>query len=195
MADFLDPAFARQLDRPAPSELVAQLPAALSFTEGATIPVNFLTAHYALRTVAPIGPGDKVLIHAAAGGTGMAAVQIALAVGAEIYATASLGKWETLRNMGVSHLYNSRTLDFADDILRDTDGQGVQIVLNSLTGEGFIQKSLAVLAAGGRFLEMAKRDVWHADEIKARRARGRGGGARWLLAPVPAIREASRPRA
>ncbi|MEZ4729296.1 MAG: SDR family NAD(P)-dependent oxidoreductase [Caldilineaceae bacterium] len=150
--------------------LVATLPPNLRFTEAATIPINFLTASYALQTVAGLAPGDKVLIHAAAGGTGLAAVQIAQAVGAEVYATASPGKWATLRAMGVTHLYNSRTLDFADQILADTGGRGLDLVLNSLTGEGFIAKSLSTLAPGGRFLEIAKRDVWSAAEVAAFRA-------------------------
>ena len=152
------------------SALVVTLPAALTFAQGAGIPSNFLTTYYALHTVANIQPGDKVLIHAAAGGTGLAAIQIAQAAGAEIYATASPGKWAMLQALGITNLYNSRTLAFADQILADTAGQGVNIVLNSLTGEGFIEKSLAVLAAGGRFLELAKRDVWHADTVNDTRA-------------------------
>ena len=147
------------------SDLVVRLPASLTFVQAASIPANFSTAYYALHTVANIQLGDKILIHAAAGGTGMAAVQIALAAGAEVYATASPRKWQIVRDMGVEHIYHSRTLDFADQILEDTDGQGVNIVLNSLTGAGFIEKSLSVLAPAGRFLELAKRDVWRADEV------------------------------
>ena len=151
------------------SDLVARLPSSLTFGQAASIPINFLTAHYALHTIANIQAGDKVLIHAAAGGTGMAAVQIALAVGAEVYATASPRKWHSLRAMGVTHLYHSRTLDFAEQILQDTDGQGVDIVLNSLTGEGFIEKSLSVLSPAGRFLEIAKRNIWQAEAVHALR--------------------------
>ncbi|MEM7125069.1 MAG: SDR family NAD(P)-dependent oxidoreductase [Chloroflexota bacterium] len=153
-----------------PIDTVALLPPSLTFVEGASIPVNFLTAYYGLETVAHIRRGEKVLIHAAAGGTGMAAVQIALAAGAEIYATASPPKWASLREMGVSHIYNSRTLDFAEQILQDTNGEGINIVLNSLTGEGFIEKSLSVLAPAGRFLEIAKRNIWHDDEVAKFRA-------------------------
>ncbi|MEM7125059.1 MAG: SDR family NAD(P)-dependent oxidoreductase [Chloroflexota bacterium] len=149
----------------APSNLVVPISPALTFAQAASIPSNFLTAHYSLRTVANIQPGDKVLIHAATGGTGMAAVQIAQHVGAEIYATASPAKWETLREMGITNIYSSRALDFAEQILTDTQGQGVNIVLNSLTGEGFIEKSLSVLSPEGRFLEIAKRDVMQADEV------------------------------
>ncbi|MGQ4807051.1 hypothetical protein NKDENANG_00389 [Candidatus Entotheonellaceae bacterium PAL068K] len=152
------------------TSLVAQLPDSRSFEEAATIPINFLTAYYALHHVAGISAGDRVLIHAAAGGTGMAAVQIAQAAGAEVFGTASPGKWEALNAVGVTHLYNSRTLDFADQVMADTHGQGVDILLNSLTAEGFVEKSLAVLASNGRFLELAKRDVWSDDAVKRFRA-------------------------
>jgi NADPH:quinone reductase-like Zn-dependent oxidoreductase/SAM-dependent methyltransferase/aryl carrier-like protein len=152
------------------SDLVVKLPPMLTFEQAAGIPSNFLTAHYALHRMAKIQPGDKILIHAAAGGTGMAAIQIAQAAGAEIYATASPGKWPTLQSLGIIHLYNSRTLAFADQILADTDGQGVNIVLNSLTGAGFMEKNLAVLAKGGHFLELAKRDIWQADAVYSTRA-------------------------
>ncbi|MFN8494509.1 MAG: SDR family NAD(P)-dependent oxidoreductase [Caldilineaceae bacterium] len=151
------------------SALVAPLPPAFSFTDGATLPINFLTAYYALKTVANLKRGAKVLIHAAAGGTGMAAVQIAQWLGAEVYATASPGKWAALQAMGVQKLYNSRTLDFAPQILTDTGGDGVDVVLNSLTGEGFIQASLSTVTVGGSFVELAKRDVWGEAEIQMRR--------------------------
>ncbi|MBU6350103.1 MAG: SDR family NAD(P)-dependent oxidoreductase [Chloroflexi bacterium] len=152
------------------ADLVAPIPPPLTWTEAATLPINFLTAYYALHTVGRIAPGDKVLIHAATGGTGLAAVQIALAAGADVYATASPSKWATLQAMGVSHLYHSRTLEFAEQIQRETDGHGVDLVLNSLTSEGFIAKSLSVLAPKGRFLEIAKRDIWSAADVKAFRA-------------------------
>ena len=148
---------------------VAHKPAELSFGEAATIPVTFLTAHLCLQTLAQLQPGERVLIHAAAGGVGMAAIQLALAVGAEVYATASPGKWEALRTLGVKQLYNSRTLDFADQIWVDTGGAGVHVVLNSLTSPGFIAKSLAVLAQDGRFVEIGKRDVWSAAQMAATR--------------------------
>ncbi len=149
---------------------IATIPANLSFAAAATIPINFLTAYYALHCIAQIKPDDKVLIHAASGGTGMAAVRIAQAVGAEVYGTAHPAKWATLRAMGIKHIYNSRTLDFAAEILRDTAGVGVDIVLNSLTGEGFIEKSLSALAPHGKFIEIAKRDVWTAEAFHAVRS-------------------------
>ncbi|MDF5715053.1 MAG: amino acid adenylation domain-containing protein [Rhizonema sp. NSF051] len=148
------------------SDLVAPIPNGLSFEEAAAIPVNFVTAYYALHQIANITAKDKVLIHAAAGGTGMAAVKLAATLGAEVFATASPSKWEALKAIGVQHIYNSRTLDFAEQVMADTNGQGVDIVLNSLTGVGFIEKSLSVLAPKGRFLEIAKRDVWETEQVQ-----------------------------
>jgi NADPH:quinone reductase-like Zn-dependent oxidoreductase/acyl carrier protein len=136
-------------------------PGHLSFAQMATIPITFLTAQYGLRRLAGIKAGDRVLIHAAAGGVGLAAVQLAQGAGAEIFATASLPKWETLKAMGVSHIMNSRSLQFAEQVMEATGGQGVDIVLNSLAGE-FIPKSLGVLGTGGRFLEIGKREIWTA---------------------------------
>ncbi|KAB8314798.1 type I polyketide synthase [Tolypothrix campylonemoides VB511288] len=151
------------------AEYVAHKPTSLSFEEAAALPVNYLTAYYALHHVAKIKAGDLVLIHAAAGGTGMAAVQIAQAAGAEVFATASPPKWEALRLMGVRHIMNSRTTDFAKDVMEVTVGRGVDIVLNSLTSGDFVSKSLSVLSPQGRFVEIAKRGVWDSDQVKAQR--------------------------
>jgi acyl transferase domain-containing protein/acyl carrier protein len=150
--------------------LVVPIPDVLTFAEAASIPINFLTAWYALQRFSPLRAGARVLIHAAAGGTGMAAVKIAQAAGAEVYATASPAKWAVLRSLGVQHLYPSRTLDFRGQVLEDTDGAGVDFVLNSLTGEGFVESSLALLAPGGRFVEIAKRNIWSEDAVRAFRA-------------------------
>ncbi|MEO1743342.1 MAG: SDR family NAD(P)-dependent oxidoreductase, partial [Cyanobacteria bacterium J06629_9] len=147
-----------------PAELVARRPKTLTGLEAATIPANFLTADYALRQVANLQPGEKILIHAASGGTGMAAVRLAQRVGAEVFATASPRKWEAVRAQGVTHIMNSRTLDFADEIMALTDGQGVDVVLNSLSGE-FIPKGLSVLATNGRFLEIGKRGIWSTEQM------------------------------
>ncbi len=149
------------------AERVYDKPPSLSFAEAAGIGDAFSTAEYCLRAVAQIGPGDHVLIHAAAGGVGLAAVQLAQRAGAKVFATASPGKWAALKSYGIRHVYNSRTLDFAEQILADTDGRGVDIVLNSLTGEGYIEKNLAVLAKGGRFIEISKRDVWDIVQMAA----------------------------
>ncbi len=135
-------------------------PGDLSLVEAATIPVTFLTAYYGLHHLAHLKAGDRVLIHAAAGGVGMAAVQLASRAGAEIFGTAgSPEKRAFVQSMGVQHVLDSRSLDFADEIMRITNGKGVNIVLNSLADE-FIPKSLSILADHGYFLEMGKRDDW-----------------------------------
>ncbi|WP_164101785.1 type I polyketide synthase [Candidatus Laterigemmans baculatus] len=139
---------------------LARKPASLSHDEASTIPITFLTAHYALRWLGRLGRGERVLIHAAAGGVGQAAIQIAEHVGAEVFATAgSDEKREFLASLGVSHVFNSRTLEFADQILHATDRYGVDVVLNSLPGD-VIPKSLSILAAYGRFLEIGKTDIY-----------------------------------
>ncbi|MDB9527375.1 SDR family NAD(P)-dependent oxidoreductase [Oscillatoria sp. CS-180] len=147
-----------------PAVLAVPQPQNLSAVEAATIPANFLTAYYALAEVAQLQSGERVLIHAAAGGTGMAAVQIARSRGAEVFATASPYKWPALKRMGIRHVMNSRILDFAEDIRAATEGNGVDVVFNSLSGE-FIPKSLSVLKSQGRFIEIGKRDVWSAAQV------------------------------
>jgi acyl transferase domain-containing protein/acyl carrier protein len=148
------------------ADFVTRKPERLNFDAAATIPVTFTTAHHALRGLANLKPGDRVLIHAAAGGVGQAAVQIALQVGAEVFATASPKKWDFLKSMGVEHVMNSRTLDFAAEIMAITNGQGVDVVLNSLNGD-FIPKSFQVLASGGRFVEIGKIGIWDHQQVQA----------------------------
>ena len=139
--------------------MVARLPEHLSFEEAATIPIAFLTAYYALQYLGRIRQGDRVLIHAASGGVGQAAVQIAQHVGAEIFATAgSPEKRDFLRSQGIQHVMDSRSLDFAEEVMSITNGKGVDLVLNSLAGE-FIPKGISILRAGGRFLEIGKVDI------------------------------------
>jgi NADPH:quinone reductase-like Zn-dependent oxidoreductase/SAM-dependent methyltransferase/acyl carrier protein len=139
---------------------VIPVPDSLSDEEAASIPSAFLTAYYALCHLARMAPGDRVLIHAAAGGVGLAAVQLAQRTGAEVFATAgNQQKRDYLKSLGVTHVMDSRSLDFAADILRATDGRGVDIVLNSLAGE-FIEKSFSVMAAHGRFLEIGNTRIW-----------------------------------
>src|SRR5262249_33983624 len=141
------------------ADFVVPKPDALSFEEAATIPVAFLTASYALHHLAKMSVGDRVLIHAAAGGVGMAAVQLAQRAGAEIFGTAgNPEKRAFLQALGVHHVMDSRSLDFANEVMERTGGQGVNIVLNSLAG-AFIPASLAVLGAHGRFVEIGKRDI------------------------------------
>lgn len=132
---------------------VVRKPAQLGWVQTASIPIAFLTAYYALIHCAKIAAGDRVLIHAAAGGVGMAAVQLALQAGAHVYATASREKWSTLNALGVKYVTHSRNLTFADDINRWTDNGGVNVVLNSLADE-FIGKSVSLLKEGGRFIEI-----------------------------------------
>ncbi|TSC24494.1 type I polyketide synthase [Corallococcus sp. Z5C101001] len=147
---------------------VIHKPAALSHTDAATLPIAFLTAHHGLHGLARLGPGQTVLIHAAAGGVGMAAVQLALRAGAQVFATASPSKWEALRALGVKHLMNSRTLDFREQVMTLTGGRGVDVVLNSLNGD-FLSASFALCAPGGRFIEIGKLGILDAAEAHRRR--------------------------
>ena len=144
--------------------LAVKVPPGLSATEAATIPVVFLTAYYALHHLARIKAGDRVLIHAASGGVGQAAIQIAQLAGAEVFGTASQGKWSVLERLGVRHIMGSRSLDFADEVLRATDGEGVDIALNCLTGE-FIPKTLSVVKNGGCLLEIGKLGIWSEAQV------------------------------
>jgi NADPH:quinone reductase-like Zn-dependent oxidoreductase/acyl carrier protein len=139
--------------------LVVPKPSHLGFEEGATVPIAFVTAHYALHHLARLQPGERVLIHAAAGGVGLAALRIAQRVGAEVFATAgSAEKREFLTSLGVRHVMDSRSLAFADEVREATEGEGVDVVVNSLAGEA-VARSLEVLRPFGRFLEIGKRDI------------------------------------
>ncbi|QDU54007.1 type I polyketide synthase [Aeoliella mucimassa] len=140
-------------------------PKNISHDEASTVPIVFLTAHYGLVRLAGIEKGERVLIHAGAGGVGLAAIQICQHFGAEVFATAgSDEKRDYLRSLGVKHVYSSRTLDFAEQILEDTNREGVDVVLNSLPGEA-ITKSLSILRAYGRFLEIGKTDIYQNRKI------------------------------
>lgn len=147
---------------------VARIPQGMSFEAAATIPSTFFTVYYALQHLARLEPGEKILIHGAAGGVGIAAVQIAKWLGAEIYATAgSDEKRDFLRLMGVEHVFDSRSLAYADQILAITQGRGVDVVLNSLAGEA-INRNFQVLKPFGRFLELGKRDFYQNTKIGLR---------------------------
>ncbi len=139
---------------------VVRMPENLSFAEAATIPMTFLTAWYGLHVLGSMQPGEKVLIHSAAGGVGMAAVQLAQLHGAEVYGTASEPKWSALRELGLddSHIASSRNLEFVEHFSKTAPGKSFDVVLNSLA-EGFIDASLALLSEGGRFMEMGKIDL------------------------------------
>jgi acyl transferase domain-containing protein/aryl carrier-like protein len=150
------------------ANLTVRKPAHLSFEEAAAIPLAFLTVYYALHHLARLREGERILIHAAAGGVGLAAVQYAQRIGAEVFATAgSPEKRELLRSLGVRWVMDSRSLDFADEVMEITGGAGVDVVLNSLSGEA-IPKSISVLGAYGRFLEIGKRDIYQNSKLGLR---------------------------
>jgi len=135
-------------------------PPHLSHEQAATMPIAFLTAHYALDHLAKLRAGERVLIHAASGGVGTAAIQVAKRAGAEIFATAGNDeKRAYLKCLGVHHVMNSRSLAFADEILQLTKGDGIDVILNSLAGEA-IPKGLSLLRPCGRFIEIGKRDIY-----------------------------------
>jgi len=147
---------------------LSHIPTGLSFEAAATIPSTFFTSYYSLHHLARLQEGEKVLIHGAAGGVGIAAIQIAKWCGAEIFATAgSDEKRDFLRLLGVEHIFDSRNLDFADQILALTGGEGVDVVLNSLAGEA-INRNFRALKPFGRFLELGKRDFYENTRVGLR---------------------------
>ncbi|WUI00895.1 SDR family NAD(P)-dependent oxidoreductase [Spirillospora sp. NBC_00431] len=148
--------------------LLAPMPRGWTFAEAAAAPITFLTAHYALIDLAGLRSGERLLLHAATGGVGVAATQLARHLGAEVFATASRPKWDALRAAGYdeTHIADSRTLDFEERFLAATGGEGFDVVLDSLAQE-FVDASLRLLPRGGRFLEMGKTDVRDADEVAA----------------------------
>ncbi|GAB2626595.1 type I polyketide synthase [Streptomyces capparidis] len=138
---------------------VRPFPGHLTFAEAATAPVAFATVHYGLGHLARLAEGETVLVHGAAGGVGLAALQYARAHGARVIATAGSDlKRDFLRALGVEHVLDSRTLGFAPRVMEITQGRGVDVVLNSLAGEA-ITRSLELLRPGGRFVELGKRDI------------------------------------
>ncbi|MFF4324850.1 SDR family NAD(P)-dependent oxidoreductase, partial [Streptomyces sp. NPDC001568] len=150
----------------ADARTVAPIPTEWSFAEAASVPVAFLTAYYSLVRLAGLRGGERVLIHAGAGGVGMAAVQLARHLGADVFATAHPSKWGVLRGLGLSEdrIASSRDLGFRSAFLDVTGGAGVDVVLNSLAGE-FVDASLELLPRGGRFIEMGKTDVREAASL------------------------------
>ncbi|WP_069162230.1 type I polyketide synthase [Nocardia altamirensis] len=140
--------------------LVVPIPVGLSFAEAATTPAVFLTAYIALRDLTRMAPGERLLVHAATGGVGLAAIALARHWGAELFVTASPGKQHLLRALGFDddHIANSRTVEFEQAFLATTDGAGVDVVLDSLAGD-FVDAALRLLPRGGRFVELGKTDV------------------------------------
>lgn len=143
-----------------PQDLAFKLPPEMSSSAGATLPVAFLTADYALRDCARLEAGETVLIHGGAGGIGLAALQIAQSMGLRVMATAGAPeKRRLLRALGVEHVFDSRSLQFVDDLRAATQGRGVDAVINSLSGP-FVEAGLDCLAPFGRFIELGKRDFF-----------------------------------
>jgi polyketide synthase 5 len=142
------------------ARLATTLPVGMTDAQAAAVTTAHATAWYGLNDLARIRAGDKVLIHSGTGGVGQAAIAIARAAGAEIYATAgSPQRRQLLRDMGIEHVYDSRSIEFADHIRRDTGGYGVDVVLNSVTGAAQLA-GVKLLALGGRFVEIGKRDIY-----------------------------------
>lgn len=139
---------------------VALKPDNMSFEEASGIPVAFFTAWYSIAFLARARKGEKILIHGGAGGVGLAAIQVAKTLGLEVFASAgNEAKRSFLKSLGIQHIYDSRTLSFQEQIENDTKGEGVDIVLNSLSGVA-AEKSLSLLKPFGRFLEIGKRDFF-----------------------------------
>jgi len=150
------------------ADFVVKKPSEMSFEEGATIPFAYITAYYSLVYCGRMRKGERVLIHSASGGVGIAGVRIAQQIGAEVFATAgSPERKEFLRNMGVKHIMDSRSLSFADEIMEATNGEGVDIVLNSLSGSA-IYKSVSILRRYGRFVEIGKTDIYENNQLNLR---------------------------
>ncbi|MFI6457897.1 SDR family NAD(P)-dependent oxidoreductase [Streptosporangium amethystogenes] len=142
------------------AQVLSKIPDGISFEQAATIPVTFLTAYYGLMDLAGLRAGERLLVHAGTGGVGMAAIQLAQRLGVEVFATASPAKWEVLRSLGIpdDHIASSRSAEFEERFREVCGERGIDVVLNSLTGE-LIDASARLLRPGGRFVEMGKLDI------------------------------------
>jgi NADPH:quinone reductase-like Zn-dependent oxidoreductase len=134
-----------------PAENVFPLPKNLSFEEGAAFPVNYATAYAALVIMGGLKEGERVLIHAAAGGVGISATQVAKGIGAEIFGTASGSKHDAIREQGVEHAIDYRTLDFEDEVRKITGGEGVDVIMDAIGPTSF-RKDYRLLRQGGRLI-------------------------------------------
>lgn len=151
-------------------DLVLPIPDSMTFNEAATMPAVAATACICLVQTAKLTKDDTILIHTASGGVGLVAIQIAQSVGARIVATAgSKRKRAYLRNLGIQHIFHSRNTNFESEIRAALGGDGVDVVLNSLTGPGFKEASLALCNQGGRFIEMSKLNTWTEQDVSALR--------------------------
>ena len=150
------------------AQLCLPLPDTFTAEQGASFSTAFLTAIYGLQTLAQLRPGETVLIHAAAGGVGQAALQVARRCGARVFATASEGKQAALLQQGVEAVFDSRSTSFADQVLELTQGRGVDVVLNSLKGD-WVDAGFRALAQGGRFVELGKIEIWSRAQAAERR--------------------------
>lgn len=152
-------AFASQVQ--VPRDFLVATPNGLSDVEAAAMPLVFVTAYHALVEVGRLARGQRVLIHAASGGLGLAAIALAKKLGAEILATAGTPeKVAYLKGLGIEHVFDSRSTAFVDQVMAVTNGEGVDVVLNSLAGEG-LRGGLSVLRRFGRFLDVTKRDIYN----------------------------------
>lgn len=146
---------------------VWKVPSHLSLQQACSIPGVFLTAYGCLYELADIQQHDRVLIHSASGGVGLAAIQLAKLRGATLFVTTSHAKRAYLESLGITHIYDSRSANFAESILQDTNGDGVSVVLNSLTSEGFIEETLRALQHGGTFVEIGKLNIYSPEQMAA----------------------------
>jgi NADPH:quinone reductase-like Zn-dependent oxidoreductase len=141
-----------------PESMVYELPERLSFEEGAAFPVNYATAQAGLVVMGGLKTGERVLIHAAAGGVGIAATQIAKRVGAEVFGTASASKHDAIRAQGVDHAIDYRSQDFAEEVRRLTGGEGIDVAFDAL-GPSSFRKDYRLLRPGGRLIMYGASEV------------------------------------
>ena len=150
-----------------PSEWLVKCPEFLRPIDACTLPAVFITSYVSLINLAQLKEGDTVLLHAASGGVGLAAIQIAQQVGATIIASAgSSRKRAYLKKLGVKHVFNSRNFDYVEPIKKLTQNRGVDVVLNFLVGD-FIEQTLTITRQGGRFIEIGKRDIYSKEQMTA----------------------------
>jgi synaptic vesicle membrane protein VAT-1 len=145
-----------------PAEQVLALPKGVSFEQGAAVPVTYGTAYAALVVMGGVREGDRALIHAAGGGVGIAATQLAKARGAEVFGTASASKHDAIRAQGVDHAIDYRSLDFAEEVMRITGGEGVDVIIDAL-GPASFRKDYRLLRQGGRLIMYGLADVQTGD--------------------------------